>query len=49
VGAKGNVADTAEEALAVRNEIRLVVDDQDGSSHAVVLRRISSNRGAKPG
>jgi hypothetical protein len=33
VGAQGLVAHTPEEPLTVRDEIRLVIDDQDGPSH----------------
>ena len=49
VGAKGHVAATPREALTVRDEIRLVIDHQDGPSHAVSSADQLSNRGARPG
>jgi hypothetical protein len=35
MSAKGNMAEAQEEALAVRDEIGLVIDDQDGSRQPV--------------
>ena len=49
VGPKGLVARALEKPLAVRDEIRLVIDDQDGSSHSLPSVDDKSNRGARAG
>ena len=49
VGPKGLVARALQKPLAVRDEIRLVIDDQDGSSHSLPCWMGKSNRGARAG